>query len=82
MTRLHRPFPARAGSAIPLPLRDTDDAVVRAGKLWEQHVALCPRCEIATPGCDLGAKSYDVYVFLANSEGRFAKQNCRESEAV
>jgi hypothetical protein len=67
----HRLFPLRSSSAIPVPLpRESQDPVVQAGRLWERHHETCAVCEPATPGCDLGHKAYDLYVWLALTEGR------------
>jgi hypothetical protein len=46
------------------------DLVVEAGKLWDAHVAQCPRCEQSTPGCVLGAAMHAVYETAANQEGK------------
>lgn len=63
-----RMYPARASSAIPLPY--SDDPVTLSGRLWDQHVDVCPRCEPATPGCELGRRCRDVYLTAIAQEGR------------
>jgi len=66
----YAPWPlGRNGSAIPMTT-PKPDLVLETGKLWERHVAICPLCESAVPGCTLGAAMYAVYELAATQEGR------------
>lgn len=66
----HRPWPARASSAIPTqPLREPLDPVKQAGIIRDTHMERCARgCRPGSPYCEVGLIIQATYEWFATHD--------------